>query len=86
VGLGVNYTLIYGSDLSVAHIPLSLDPDSIGISGQVGCDFNLGHGTFFNLDVKKVELASGVYVPGGTQLTTAHLNPWLLSAGLGWRF
>jgi outer membrane protein len=86
VGLGANFTLIYGSNLSVAHIPLSLDPNSIGIAAQVGCDFNLGHNTYFNVDVKKVELSSGVYVPGGTQLTTAHLDPWLLSAGFGWHF
>jgi outer membrane protein len=86
VGLGVNYTLIYGANLAVAGIPLALDTHSFGVAGQAGADIRLGHGFFLNVDAKKVQLGSDVYVYGGPRLTTAHLDPWLLSFGAGYRF
>lgn len=86
VGLGVNYTLIYGSDLKVAGIPLALDTNSIGLAAQAGADINIGNGFYLNVDVKKVQLSSGVSVYGGPHLTTAKLDPWLLSLGVGYRY
>ena len=86
VGVGANFTLIYGSNLKVANVPLSLDSNSVGIAGQIGADVNLGNGVYLNVDVKKVTLSSNVYVTGGSRLSTAHLDPWLLSVGFGWHF
>lgn len=86
IGAGINYTLIYGAKLSVAGVKLALDTNSVGIAGQVGADINFGNNIYLNVDVKKVTLSSGVYVAGGSQLTTAHLDPWLLSVGVGFKF
>jgi outer membrane protein len=87
IGAGVNYTLIYDNSLKVTTVPLHLDSNSVGIAGQVGADINLGQGIYLNFDVKKVTLNSGVYVSAsGAKLTTATLDPWLLSAGLGIKF
>jgi outer membrane protein len=86
VGAGVNLTLIYDTNLTVAKIPLALDNNSIGLAAQAGCDFDIGNAMYFNVDVKKVMLRSDVSIKGGARLTTAKLDPWLFSVGLGWRF
>jgi outer membrane protein len=84
-GLGVNLTLISSVKLSVAGVPLDLEGSSFGLSGQAGFDYDLGGGKFLNVDIKKTGLRSDV-LAGGARLTTAQLDPWLLSVGFGMRF
>lgn len=86
VGAGANFTLIYATRLQVATVPLALENFSAGVAAQAGCDINLGNGMYLNFDVKKAVLRSDVSAPGGTRLTTAKLDPWLWSVGLGWKF
>lgn len=85
VGAGVNFTLIWNTKLSVAGVPLDLESSSLGLSGQVGFDYDLGNGKFINVDLKKTALRSDV-LAGGARLTTAKLDPWIWSLGFGWRF
>lgn len=86
VGAGINYTLIYDTDLKVAGVPLALENGSLGVAGQAGCNFVINSAWSINLDAKYVTLASDVSVKGGARLTTAKLNPWLWSVGIGRRF
>lgn len=86
VGAGLNFTLIYDTDLKVANVPLGLENYSLGGALQAGCDIDLGNGMALNLDAKRAVLRSDVSVKGGPRLTTAKLDPWLFSVGLGWRF
>jgi len=85
IGVGANLTLIFDKKLSVAGVPLDLEDHSLGLAVQAGADWDLGRGRFINVDVKKAGLRSDV-LAGGTRLTTAKLDPWLFSAGFGWRF
>lgn len=86
VGAGLNFTLIFDTNLKVANVPLDLDDTSIGLAAQAGCNVDLGHGMHLNFDVKRAQLRSDVSVKGGAKLTTAKLDPWLFSFGLGWNF
>ncbi|MBL9199807.1 MAG: OmpW family protein [Opitutaceae bacterium] len=86
IGAGLNFTLIYDANLKVANVPLDLENFSVGAAAQAGCNIDLGNGTSLNLDVKRAFLRSDVSVQGGAKLTTAKLDPWLFSVGLGWRF
>lgn len=86
LGAGLNFTLIYDADLKVANVPLGLENSSLGLALQAGCDIDLGNGLALNLDAKRAALRSDVAVKGGPRLTTAKLDPWLFSVGLGWRF
>lgn len=86
VGAGVNFTLIFDKNLKVANVPLDLEDTSLGLAAQAGVDIDLGNGMHVNLDVKKAALRSDVLVKGGPKLTTARLDPWLFSLGLGWSF
>lgn len=85
VGFGFNYTLIWGTSLKVATVPLALEHSSIGLAAQAGFDYEIGNKMFLNIDIKKAGLQSDV-LAGGARLTTAKLDPWLYSVGLGWRF
>jgi outer membrane protein len=85
VGAGLNFTLIWNTKLSVAGVPLALEHNSLGLSGQVGFDYDLGSGRFLNVDLKKTALRSDV-LAGGSRLTTAQLDPWIFSIGYGWKF
>jgi outer membrane protein len=85
VGLGVNYTLIWGDKLSVAGVPLGLDSSSLGLAAQAGVDYRLNDQWSFNVDLKHAALSSGVYA-GATKLTTAKLDPWLYALGLRYEF
>ena len=85
IGAGFNFTLIFNTNLSVAGNQLGLESSSIGLSGQIGFNYDLGNGQYLNVDVKKTSLGSDVLL-GGARLTTAHLNPTIFSVGYGWKF
>lgn len=81
VGLGVNYTFIWGEKLSVAGIPLGLESSSVGLAGQAGLDWKIAERWSLNLDVKRAAIRSTVSA-GGSRLTEAQLDPWLFAAGV----
>ncbi|CAG9182121.1 OmpW/AlkL family protein [Cupriavidus pampae] len=83
VGAGVNVTRIYGANL--ANNSLTLDRWSVGPVLQIGMDYKLTKNWFLNLDAKKSWISSNVYA-GGTKVSAVQLNPWLFSAGVGYRF
>jgi outer membrane protein len=93
VGLGVNLTLISNVDLGVpavagvqsTRIPLDLSSSSFGIAAQAGFDVKVADHWFVNADVKYVQLEADVKA-GGAKLTKVKLDPWLLGAGIGYRF
>ena len=93
VGVGVNLTFISNVNLKVpaaispteADIPLDLSSTSVGFAGQIGADFKIVDHWFANIDVKYVQLGSDVKA-GGATVTKVHLDPWLIGAGVGYRF
>ena len=87
VGLGVNLTLISSVNLAAGTTKLDLNSSSTGIAGQVGFDYKVADHWFANVDVKYVQISSDVKVASsGAKLTTAHLNPFLIGVGVGYRF
>lgn len=85
VGVGVNYTLIWDDNLSVAGVPLGLESDSLGLAAQAGVDIKVNDRWSFNLDIKRAAIRSDVYA-GGARLTTATLDPWLYAIGCRYEF
>jgi outer membrane protein len=96
VGVGVNLTLISDVNLKVPaavsptgqDLPLDLSSSSVGFAGQAGFDVKVADHFFINVDVKYVQLGADVKVPalGGATITKVKLDPWLLGAGIGYRF
>lgn len=83
VGVGVNYTRFTNSNILGGAA--SVDKDSWGGALQVGVDIPLSGNMYFNLDVKKVYIKTGVYV-GTTYAGDFKVDPILVGLGLGWRF
>lgn len=61
----------------------------LGVAVQAGADIAIGHGYSLTLDAKKywVSTDATFYAGNAVALQTRHkLDPWVLSAGLAWRF
>ncbi len=84
-GLGVNFTLIFDDNLSVAGVPLALDSYSLGLAAQAGFDYRINDRWHFNVDIKKAQIGTAVKA-GGAKLTEATLDPWLYAVGLRYDF
>ena len=83
VGAGVNYTKITQTHL--LNGDATLDSHSWGSAFQAGVDFPIDKNLSFNIDVKKVNLKTDVYV-SGVNSGTLKLNPLLVGVGIGYRY
>ncbi len=89
VGAGINYTFFYGVKGSTLPIITSTHySDNVGAALQAGADVKLSGNWYFNVDVKKLFLETDVTL--GTALgqvkAKVNLDPWLIGAGIGYRF
>jgi outer membrane protein len=86
VGAGVNYTRINQENLSTNGVNrVTLSNSSVGLALQAGVDLPLTKQLSLNLDVKKVQLKTKVYVDG-VDHGTLKLDPVLVGVGVGYRF
>ena len=83
LGAGVNYTTI--SKVNLLAGKGGLEHDSIGLSLQAGVDFKIDRNWSFNVDVKKVQLASDVFI-SGARVSKVKIDPVLFGIGVGYRF
>ncbi len=83
VGLGVNYTNISAVDILDGAV--GLKHNSLGLAAQVGADIPLGGGWLINLDAKKVQIGTKVYLSGADK-GKFKVDPTLLAIGVGKRF
>ncbi|MER9197160.1 OmpW family protein [Mesorhizobium australicum] len=86
VGAGVNYTIFYNQDVGSAdalHVK-----NTFGTALQVGFDYMVDQHWGVNFDVKKVFLKPDfdVTVDGAKLTGKAALDPWLIGAGVTYRF
>ncbi len=84
VGAGVNYTHFYntnGGALNQAEYD-----DSFGGALQAGADFPLSGNWYANVDVKRLWISTDVtFKPSGVT-AKADIDPWIIGAGVGYRF
>jgi outer membrane protein len=86
-GVGVNFTIISDVNLVVPGVSrLYLSSNSVGPAAQAGFDYKIRDHWYLNADVKWVYLTSGVYLPGGTKISTVQISPFLFGIGVGYRF
>jgi len=84
VGAGVNYMLFYGGD-NKNGFHLKID-DGFGAALQAGVDIATRDRWTVNLDAKKVFFETDAVDRASGIKTKVTLNPWVLSAGVGYRF
>lgn len=83
VGAGVNYTRI--SNVNLAGGAVTLEKSSTGGVLQAGVDIPLGKKLSFNIDVKKVQLRTDVFL-AGNKIGDFRIDPLLVGVGVGYRF
>ncbi len=93
VGAGPTYFIFIDEKPGAAAVALGADGfrlnDKFGVAFQAGVDVPLGNGFGVTLDAKKYLLrTSAHWFVGDTEvITTRHrLDPWVLSAGVGFTF
>jgi len=84
VGFGVNYTHFSAVNLNEAA-PLDIDRHSWGTAIQFGADFPITEKVSLNVDFKKIDIRTRVYL-NGQQLGTVKVDPVLFGVGIGYRF
>jgi outer membrane protein len=84
VGAGINYTRF--SDVNLLNGGATMESHSFGAALQAGVDIKLDSHWSINFDVKKVQIRSDVIAASGSKISSAQVDPWLLGAGVGYRF
>lgn len=96
VGVGVNYTALLWNDATdnlERTLGSSVDVDtssSWGVAGQFGFDYDINGRWFANVDVKYIDMdtTASLHVQrlGAGLRVNADINPWVIGAGIGYRF
>lgn len=88
VGAGLQYIAFFNEGTGANRLgatSVSID-DAVGFTLQAGLDVSLGSGWSLNADVKKTWLDTEINWNGTGVRADADLDPWIFSAGLGYRF
>ncbi len=88
VGAGLNYTIFSNVEF-IPAVDTALSPSvkhtSLGLSFQVGFDYEISKNLYLNVDIKKVQIGTKVYSKG-TEVGKFKVDPLLVGVGLGFRF
>lgn len=83
IGAGINYTNI--SSVNLLNGAGGFEHKSWGPALQAGADFKIDRNWSFNVDVKKVQIRSDVFV-SGAKASFVKIDPVLFGVGVGYRF
>lgn len=84
VGAGLQYIHFFdetGNQFGAVKID-----DAVGFTLQAGIDLAIGQGWYLNADVKKTWISTDVHWINAGLQADVDIDPWILSAGLGYRF
>lgn len=85
VGAGINYSLFYGESSGTGFTDLNVD-NAVGPALQAGFDYWIGENWGLNLDVKKIWMNVDASLNSGAIKADVDLDPWLVGAGVSYRF
>jgi outer membrane protein len=85
-GVGFQYINFFDTSSNALGGSMDID-DAFGFTLQAGVDVELGSGWYLNADLKKTWLDTSWTINNGSVITGSFdLDPWIVSAGLGYRF
>lgn len=86
IGAGFNYTFFLNEDAPGGTVTKVDYDNTVGWALQIGADYMLTEHWLVNLDVKKLFLSTDVSLNGGAIKADVTIDPWIVGAGLGYRF
>ncbi len=92
VGLGLNYTWFFDTELTSAAEGANFSgfelKDSWGLAGQVGMDYMLTDNLLFNAHVRYIDIeTTGTTSFGGREVKVdVDVDPWVYMVALGYKF
>lgn len=85
-GVGFQYINFFDTQSNDLGGTMHID-DAVGFTLQAGVDMELGSGWYLNADVKKTWLSTSWTINNGNIISGSFdLDPWIVSAGVGYRF
>ena len=85
LGAGVNYSIFYAEDAATGFHDLDIG-NGVGFALQAGSDYWINDHWGVNLDVKKLWLNIDASVNTGAVTADIDLDPWIIGAGVSYRF
>jgi outer membrane protein len=86
-GVGLNYTVAYGEGGGRHPAVTQVDVENAwGFALNAGVDYEITPNWVANVDVKRLWLSPDVRVNNGTIRGQADLDPWIIGAGVRYRF
>lgn len=85
VGAGINYSIFYNEDTAAGFTDLDVD-GGFGWALQAGFDYWLDEHWGLNADVKKIFLNVDATLNNGAVRADVDLDPWVVGAGVSYRF
>lgn len=85
-GVGINYTTILSSDATSAIGNSDKWNDEWGFALQAGLDYAINDRWSVNFDIKKIWLNLDARVGAARTPASVDLDPWVIGAGIGYRF
>lgn len=85
VGAGLNYSMFYGENSASGFNSLKID-GGVGYALQAGADYWVDKHWGLNLDVKKLFLNVDAKLNHGSIRSDIDLDPWIVGAGVAYRF
>jgi len=88
VGAGINYTLFFNEDTPASGPVTDIHYDeSLGGALQAGVDIRTSEHWFVNFDVRKIWINTDVTIQaGGAIHADVDINPYVVTAAIGYRF
>jgi len=86
LGVGLAITPYFDAEPAGGRIHQLSVSSEVGAAFQMGLDYRLSGPWYANLDVKKLLLSAEASVNNGKISSSGQINPWVIGAGIGYRF
>ncbi len=86
IGAGLNVSIFYATSAANNAVTSLSMKSNVGAAVQAGFDYNFSGHWFANFDVKQIFVNTEASINGGAIRAKTALNPFVVGAGIGYRF
>jgi len=86
LGIGIAITPYFDTEPAGGRIQQLSISSEVGAAFQMGVDYRVQGPWYANFDVKKLLLSADASANNGRLSSSGQINPWVIGAGIGYRF